>query len=276
MKISEALRWAQNQLDSDTARLDAEVLLCHLLGVGRVYLFTHDDQDLGRQLNTFKKMIERRRCGEPVAHITGVREFWSLPLQVTPATLIPRPDTETLVEWCLDQELPATARVLDLGTGTGAIACALASERPGWSVTATDRSREALEVASRNKTQIGLENLELVNSDWFGSLTGLRFDLIVSNPPYIAEGDEHLSSGDVRFEPKTALVSGVSGLDDILIIAAGACEHFDGTGWLALEHGYDQGESVRDILENTGYRAVETIQDLAGQDRITVGFWSQP
>nr|WP_210404920.1 peptide chain release factor N(5)-glutamine methyltransferase [Hahella sp. CCB-MM4] len=273
MKIAEALRWAQQQIRSDSSRLDAEVMLCHLLGVERVYLFTHDDRELGEHLEAFQQMVERRCQGEPVAHITGVREFWSLPLKVTAATLVPRPDTETLVEWCLSQDLPVTARVLDLGTGTGAIACALASERPKWSLVATDKSSEALEVARYNQKQHRLDNLAIVYSDWFDELAGEKFDLIVSNPPYIAENDDHLSVGDVRFEPTSALVSGPSGLDDIQKITIGARPHFNEGGWLAMEHGYDQGESVRLILQDAGYHRVETISDLAGQDRITVGYW---
>ncbi len=273
MNISEALKWAQQQIHSDTARLDAEVLLCHLLGVGRVYLFTHDDMDLGEQLEMFQRMVERRRKGEPIAHITGVREFWSLPLKVTAATLVPRPDTETLVEWCLSLELPKYARVLDLGTGTGAIACAIASERPQWSLVATDKSPQALEVARFNQKQFSLHNLAIIQSDWFDALSEEKFDLIVSNPPYIAEDDKHLSVGDVRFEPRSALVSGSDGLDDILIISSDARDHFKGSGWLAMEHGYDQGEAVCRILQDAGYQEVKTIRDLADQDRITVGFW---
>lgn len=259
---------------SPTARLDAELLLAAVLGKSRSYLRTWPEHEPGaEQLAAFAALLERRRAGEPVAYILGHQGFWSLDLEVAPHTLIPRPDTELLVETAL-QLAPATPlRVLDLGTGTGAIALALASERGGWQVIGVDRIAEAVELAERNRQRLQLGNAEFRQSSWFEALAGERFGLILSNPPYIAADDRHLGEGDVRFEPMSALVAGADGLDDIRQIVAQAPQHLDAGGWLLLEHGYDQAEAVRGLLGATGFAAVESCRDLGGHERISLGQW---
>jgi release factor glutamine methyltransferase len=222
----------------------------------------------------YASFLERRRSGEPVAYILGHQGFWSLDLEVAPHTLIPRPDTELLVETAL-QLAPATPqRVLDLGTGSGAIALALASERGGWQVIGVDRIAEAVALAERNRQRLKLGNAEFRQSSWFDGLAGERFDLILSNPPYIAADDCHLGEGDVRFEPLSALVAGVDGLDDIRQIIAQAPRHLQAGGWLLLEHGYDQAEAVRELLAAAGFTAVDSRRDLGGHQRISLGRWT--
>lgn len=261
--------------DSPTAQLDAELLLAAALDKPRSYLRTWPEREpSAEQQAVFATMLERRRAGEPVAYILGHQGFWSLDLEVAPHTLIPRPDTELLVETAL-QLAPATPlRVLDLGTGTGAIALALASERGGWKVTGVDRIAEAVELAERNRQRLKLSNAEFRRSSWFDALAGERFDLIVSNPPYIAADDRHLGEGDVRFEPMSALVAGADGLDDIRQIIREAPQHLQAGGWLLLEHGYDQAEAVRALLGATGFSAVESSRDLGGHQRISLGQWA--
>jgi release factor glutamine methyltransferase len=261
--------------DSPTARLDAELLLSAALDKPRSYLRTWPEHEPGaEQLSAFATMLERRRAGEPVAYILGHQGFWSLDLEVAPHTLIPRPDTELLVETAL-QLAPATPRrVLDLGTGTGAIALALASERGGWRVTGVDRIAEAVELAERNRQRLKLTNAGFRLSSWFDALAGERFDLIVSNPPYIATADRHLDEGDVRFEPMSALVAGADGLDDIRQIIDQAPGHLEAGGWLLLEHGYDQAEAVRGLLSAAGFAAVVSRRDLGGHERISLGQWT--
>ncbi|WP_454256005.1 peptide chain release factor N(5)-glutamine methyltransferase [Pseudomonas sp. Marseille-Q8238] len=260
--------------DSPTAQLDAELLLAASLGKPRSYLRTWPEREpSAEQQAAFSAMLERRRQGEPVAYILGQQGFWSLDLEVAPHTLIPRPDTELLVETAL-HVLPATPlRALDLGTGTGAIALALASERPGWRVTGVDRIDEAVALAERNRQRLGLSNAEFRRSSWFAALAGERYRLIVSNPPYIAANDHHLAEGDVRFEPASALVAGVDGLDDIRLITGQAPQHLDAGGWLLLEHGYDQATAVRALLSAAGFTLVESRRDLGGHERITLGQW---
>ena len=260
---------------SPTARLDAELLLAAVLGKSRSYLRTWPEHEPGvEQLAAFAALLERRRAGEPVAYILGHQGFWSLDLEVAPHTLIPRPDTELLVETAL-QLAPATPqRVLDLGTGSGAIALALASERGGWQVTGVDRIAEAVALAERNRQRLKLNNAEFRQSSWFDGLAGERFDLILSNPPYIAADDRHLGEGDVRFEPLSALVAGVDGLDDIRQIIAQAPRHLQAGGWLLLEHGYDQAEAVRELLAAAGFTAVDSRRDLGGHQRISLGRWT--
>ena len=260
---------------SPTARLDAELLLAAVLGKPRSYLRTWPEHEPGaEQLAAFAALLERRRMGEPVAYILGHQGFWSLDLEVAPHTLIPRPDTELLVETAL-QLAPATPqRVLDLGTGSGAIALALASERGGWQVTGVDRIAEAVALAERNRQRLKLGNAEFRQSSWFDGLAGERFGLILSNPPYIAADDRHLGEGDVRFEPLSALVAGVDGLDDIRQIIAQAPRHLQAGGWLLLEHGYDQAEAVRELLAAAGFTAVDSRRDLGGHQRISLGRWT--
>ncbi|TXH87322.1 MAG: peptide chain release factor N(5)-glutamine methyltransferase [Pseudomonas sp.] len=261
--------------DSPTARLDAELLLAAALGKPRSYLRTWPEREPGaEQQATFVAMLERRRAGEPVAYILGRQGFWSLDLEVAAHTLIPRPDTELLVETAL-QLAPATPqRVLDLGAGSGAIALALASERGGWRVVGVDRIAEAVALAERNRQRLQLVNAEFRQSHWFDALAGERFGLIVSNPPYIAADDHHLAEGDVRFEPASALVAGADGLDDIRKIIARAPQHLEGGGWLLLEHGYDQAEAVRGLLAAAGFDAVASRRDLGGHERISLGQWT--
>jgi release factor glutamine methyltransferase len=270
--IAECLRQAAHlQSVSDTPRLDVEVLLANCLEKDRVYLFTWPERELTQdQARAFEEALARRQQGEPVAHIMGYREFWSLPLQVNASTLIPRPETELLVELALDH-LPAGAqRILDLGTGTGAIALALASERPDCEVVAVDQSADAVSLAESNRRRLQLNNVAVLQSNWFSAVTPLDFDLIVSNPPYIDAEDEHLAQGDVRFEPKSALVAPDHGLADIrhIVLSARANQR---PFRLLLEHGWQQGEAVRQLLLDAGYSMVETHQDLGGQDRVTVG-----
>ena len=260
--------------DSPTPRLDAELLLAQALGKSRGYLHTWPEREPeASQLERFQAALARRRTGEPVAYILGRQGFWSLDLDVASHTLIPRPDTELLVETALAL-LPATPlQVLDLGTGTGAIALALACERPAWQVTGVDRVAEAVALAQGNGTRLQLANARFAESCWFSALAGQRFQLIVSNPPYIAAADPHLNQGDVRFEPSSALVAGVDGLDDIRLIIEQAPEHLLAGGWLLLEHGFDQAEAVRELLVQRGFAAVDSRRDLGGHQRISLGQW---
>lgn len=260
--------------DSPTPRLDAELLLAQALGKSRSYLHTWPEHEPAlAQREQYQAMLVRRRAGEPVAYILGRQGFWSLDLDVASHTLIPRPDTELLVETALAL-LPATPlQVLDLGTGTGAIALALACERPAWQVTGVDRVPEAVALAQGNGTRLQLANARFAESCWFSALAGQRFQLIVSNPPYIAAADPHLSQGDVRFEPSSALVAGVDGLDDIRLIIEQAPAHLLAGGWLLLEHGFDQAEAVRELLVQRGFATVDSRRDLGGHQRISLGQW---
>ena len=253
--------------------VDAETLLAHALGEGRSWLFAHADDVLPSDARTrFDALLRRRIAGEPVAYLTGRRGFWTLDLDVTPATLVPRPETELLVELALTRIPPARpARIADLGTGSGAIALAIARERPQSRVVATDASLSALDVARRNAARHHIANVEFRCGNWFAPLAGDNFDLIASNPPYIADGDPHLSEGDLRFEPDAALSSGVDGLDAIRTIIAAAPTHLDAAGWLLLEHGWDQGDAVRALLHAAGFSDVETMRDLEGRDRVSGG-----
>lgn len=263
--VSEALVWArQHGLD----RLEAQALLAHALGQSRTWLLTHDDAELPPGSLA---LLQRRLDGEPVAYLTGTQEFHGLSLQVTPDTLVPRPDTETLVDWALDL-LPATGTdpVLDLGTGSGAIALALAHRRPGADVHAVDRSAAALAVAQANGQRLGLR-VGWHRGDWFAPVAGRRFALIVSNPPYIPENDSHLPG--LRHEPRSALTAGPDGLADLRTLVAQAPAHLMPNGWLLLEHGWNQADAVADLLQAAGFAAVQHRLDLAGHRRCTGGRW---
>ncbi|TMP28034.1 peptide chain release factor N(5)-glutamine methyltransferase [Pseudoalteromonas rubra] len=271
--LAQAIAWASAQLQnsSESAKLDAEVLLLHVLQKTRSYLFAWPEAELSEaQYQRFESLIARRRSGEPVAHLTGEREFWSLPLYVNNSTLIPRPDTETLVEQALALPLSEQAKVLDLGTGTGAIVLALASEQPGWQLTGVDFSDEAVALAEKNRQRLGFDHVEIRQSDWFSALADQCFDLIVSNPPYICEADEHLSQGDVRFEPLSALVAPDQGYADIRHIIEQAQAHLASDGYLMFEHGYQQAAGVQQIFAQMNYRNILTIKDMAGCDRVTM------
>lgn len=275
MPTIESLLKSAELPDSPSPRLDAELLLAHALGQSRSYLRTWPEREPdAAQCAAFAALLERRRAGEPVAYLLGRQGFWSLDLEVAPHTLIPRPDTELLVETALALGPGGPARVLDLGTGTGAIALALACERPAWQVLGVDRVSEAVQLAERNRARLGLGNVRFVESVWFSTLGGERFALIVGNPPYIAADDRHLNEGDVRFEPASALVAGQDGLDDIRRIVHEAPEHLEAGGWLLLEHGYDQAEAVRALFAARGFAAVESRRDLGGHQRITLGQWT--
>lgn len=269
--IASLLRNAQLP-DSPTERLDAELLLAAAIGKSRSYLHTWPERIVSSEdADTYAGYLARRRGGEPVAYILGQQGFWKLDLEVAPHTLIPRPDTELLVETALELQPAAPARVLDLGTGTGAIALALASECPAWQVTAVDRVDEAVALAERNRQRLGLGNVQVLASHWFGNLAGQRFDMILSNPPYIAAEDPHLVAGDVRFEPSSALVAGADGLDDLRQIVSQAPGYLLPGGWLLLEHGYDQATAVRELLAGQGFIEVASRTDLGGHERISLG-----
>ena len=257
-------------------RLDAELLLVHVLGKPRSWLIAHADDELdAAHAATFHALVKRRGEGEPVAYITGRRGFWSLDLEVTPATLIPRPETELLVELALSR-LPTAGStcVADLGTGSGAIALAIARESPATQVIATDASVDALVVAQRNAVAQRIANVAFAHGDWLSPLQGQAFDVIVSNPPYIEADDPHLGQGDLRFEPRSALASGADGLDDIRRIVGDARGHLKPGGWLLMEHGWNQGDGVRALLQAAGYGEVFTAQDLERRDRVSGGRWS--
>lgn len=256
-------------------RIDAEILLLHVLGKPRSWLIAHADDVLEMDVHTaYVSLVDRRVGGEPVAYIIGRRGFWSFELEVTPATLIPRPETELLVELALER-LPheVACDVADLGTGSGAIALAMAHERPRVRVVATDASADALAVAQRNGLRLGVGNVTFTQGDWLTPLAGQCFNLIVSNPPYIEAADPHLGQGDLRFEPSEALASGSDGLDDIRRIVGDARAHLHVGGWLLFEHGWNQGEAARALLGAAGYAEVMTAQDLEQRDRVSGGCW---
>lgn len=260
------------QTSSDSAKLDTEILLSFVLDKNRSYLLTWPENLLNEeQLHHFDQLLIRRANGEPIAYIVGVKEFWSLPLLVSKATLIPRPDTETLVELVLEQYGDCDdIYCLDLGTGTGAIALALASEKPTWKIDAIDYNVDAVQLAQLNAKKCQLDHVNIFQSDWFSQVeTNKKYDLIVSNPPYIDCDDNNLMQGDVRFEPSSALIANDNGLADIKHIADIARCFLTSKGQLFFEHGFEQGVDVRDILVNFGFENPQTAQDLNGHDRIT-------
>ena len=261
---------------SDTALLDTELLLCHCLSVNHTWLKTWPDKTLSlADAERFDQLFQRRLEGEPVAFIIGTQGFWSLDLSVSPHTLIPRPETELLVETALELDLPGHSQVLDLGTGTGAIALALASEYPHWQLTAVDLQAQAVELAEQNRLAHQLDNVTIYQSNWFAGVANrqpqTKFNLIVSNPPYIEIDDAHLFEGDVRFEPASALVSGTEGLDDLKLVIGQSCGFLAAAGWLLVEHGHRQGPAVRDLFNEAGFVLVETRRDYNQLERITLG-----
>jgi release factor glutamine methyltransferase len=270
-EIRQLLAAAVARLGGDDARAEAEMLLAHVLGRSRAWLFAWPEfRPEVEQCAAFERLVGARAGGEPIAYLTGRRGFWSLDLAVTPAVLIPRPETELLVELALARLPPdAPESVADLGTGSGAIALALARERPRARVLATDASMDALGVARGNAQRLHIDNVTFAHGDWCAALGDARFNLIVSNPPYIAVGDGHLVEGDLRYEPATALASGVDGLDAIRRICADAGDHLLAQGWLLLEHGWDQAERVRELLHDHGFVAVQSERDAAGHERVT-------
>lgn len=277
MTVQQLLRAARQQLCANLpaaeAAIEAQLLLMQVLAVNRAWLLAHaTDTVTAAQANQFDALLQRRLSGEPVAHILGHREFFGLRLQVTADTLIPRPDTETLVEAALDR-IQAGLHILDLGTGSGAIALAIARHAPACQVTAVDASLPALQVAIANAQTLGLNQIRFLQSDWFAAVQGTRFDLIVSNPPYIEAADPHLQQGDLRFEPLSALASGADGLQDIRHIVQHAPLYLHTDGWLLLEHGYDQSDRVQALLKSAGFQSVQSVRDLGGHIRVTLGQW---
>ncbi|WP_263322118.1 peptide chain release factor N(5)-glutamine methyltransferase [Endozoicomonas sp. Mp262] len=263
---------ASSALTDEGYRLDAELLLCHVIGQPRSYLFTWPEKELGTSDQiAFRKLVEQRATGIPVAYLTGTREFWSLTLKVNDQVLIPRPDTELIVELALSRQLRQNAVIADLGTGSGAIALALAGEKPDWQVLAVDQSHGALATAQENARFNHINNVSFLAGSWCQPLADKKLDMIVTNPPYIREDDHHLTQGDVRFEPRSALASGKDGLEDIRQIVCDSRNHLPPGGWLLIEHGYDQGQAVAELMTGQGYIEVVTKQDLAGHDRVTMG-----
>ena len=262
---------ANRAADSGELRRDAELLLAHCLQKSRAALLAGPECAVSQEAaQRFTAFMTRRLAGEPVAYLLGEKEFWSLPLKVTRAVLIPRPDTEILVAAALESgDRDSQLSVADLGTGSGAIALALASERPHWKILATDAAEAALAVARENATRLGFGGIEFLVSDWFDALAGRRFDVIASNPPYIAAGDAALASPALAFEPRMALLAGPLGLEALAVLAAGAPRHLNPRGRLALEHGFDQAQGVRTLLEGAGFSTIRTHRDLAGHERVT-------
>lgn len=275
--VQQLLQTARQQLaqtvSSAEASMEAQILLMHVLDVNRAWLLAHATDAVPAQpASDFNQLVHRRVQGEPVAYILGYREFYGLKLKVTPATLIPRPDTETLVEAAL-QKITKPMQILDLGTGTGAIALAIAQHANQSKVTAVDASEAALKVAEENVLSLQLGNMTLLHSHWFTQLTNQTFDLIVSNPPYIESADQHLSQGDLRFEPLSALAAGEDGLADIRDIIAQAPNYLNNGGWLMLEHGYNQAPAVQQLYQAAGFEHIQTVRDLGDNPRVTLAQW---
>lgn len=269
LRISDWLRAAAEACGN---RLDAELLAARALGRSRAWLYGHGSDVLTpREHEDLDALLARRKAGEPIAYIEGVREFYGREFEVGPSVLIPRPETEHLVDFALETDLPDDARVADIGTGSGCILLSLALERPNWRCVGVDLSPDALDVARGNCERLGADTVELLQGDLLAPLAGRRFDLIVSNPPYVTADDPHLDKGDLRFEPRMALTPGGDGLDIIRRLIESALDHLTPDGWLALEHGYDQAERVQALMREARYRDVRSVRDLAGIERISVG-----
>ena len=279
MNLAEALKYCNRTLSEnagESPQIDSKVLVKAVLGCDDRYLYTYPEYQLtAEQSQDLKNKLARRVNGEPIAYITGFRDFWDFQLEVSPATLIPRPETEFLVETSLDKLTATEANVLDLGTGTGAIALALAKERPNWNVIGVDCVDGAVALALRNKTNLGLSNVDFKQSDWFQSVPDIRFDLIVSNPPYVEKDSPYVEQGDLRFEPLSALVADENGLADIRKIIDSAPDFLAMRGWLMIEHGYAQSEAVQSLLEQAGFFSISTVNDLQQLPRITLGQWNE-
>ncbi|MCW8090670.1 peptide chain release factor N(5)-glutamine methyltransferase [Alteromonas sp. ASW11-130] len=275
MRIDQALAFAQAELaGTETPAIDSRALLCHCLKKPVSYLYTWPERELSEaQLSQFNTLVAKRKEGTPVAYLRGHQEFWSMDFSVSEATLIPRPETELLVEKVLELNQRADAAICDLGTGTGAIAIALASELPKAHITGVDRVPEAVELAKSNAALNHVKNVTFKQSDWFSAIPNCIFDIIVSNPPYVESASEYLLQGDVRFEPASALTSGKDGLDDIRNILSTAAHHLNNNGMLLIEHGYNQGPAVAKEFETHGFTDIITFYDVNTLDRVTTGRW---
>lgn len=276
LTIEEALQWASSELSAqESGKLDAQILLAYVLQESRTYLYTWPDKKLTNQAwLDYETLITKRQQGEPVAYLTGEKEFWSLLLKVAPCTLIPRPETELLVSTVLELSEKAersSIRVLDLGTGTGAIALALASEKPTWTIEAVDQSLAAVELAKENRDAFTLRNVDIFQSDWFSAILNKKYHFIVSNPPYIDSHDPHLEQGDVFFEPDSALIADDNGIADLKTIISEGMNYLEDEGYLLLEHGYQQAKAVRTIMSQYSYKNIQTMKDTFGNDRVTFG-----
>ncbi len=268
---------SQSLIDSESPKRDAEILLSFVTKKTRTFLMAFCETELSSdELEQLEHYLIRRGNGEPIAYITGEKEFWSLKFTVSNSTLIPRPDTEKLVELALDHLPKIPCEVLDLGTGTGAIAIALATERQDCLFTAVEKNKEALILAQNNAAAIGVNNVYFLQGDWFKPLKSRKFSMIISNPPYIEPTDIHLGQGDVRYEPRSALVSEDDGLADIKVIVKGATKHLHQYGWLLIEHGWKQALSVQTLFKQHGFQLVNTFTDYSGNDRVTLGRWFKP
>lgn len=283
MNIAQVLTHAKQCLtdavanhDSDDANIDARVLLRHVLQCSNTYLYTYPEKQLNsEQSKLFSNLIQRRCLGEPIAYIVGYKEFWGLKLNVSPATLIPRPETELLVEIALEKASGVETSILDLGTGTGAVALSIAREKPNWRVVGVDKVDAAIQLAKANKSHLNIANVDFFVSNWFSCVNGEKFTVIVSNPPYVEKESECLGKGDLRFEPSSALISENSGLDDIFTIIDNSPNYLASNGWLMIEHGHQQADSIAAQMKARGFKSISTRNDIQQHPRVTIGCWPQ-